>query len=107
MNGYYRQAVKMAETLYNYMVATFAQTPCVVYCVNVDLWHNHVNIGVWVAFGFDSYEDEAQYKRISSGYTFADYTKDSPEDYFYSVIREVDAFASKAIEIQEKYDNDK
>ena len=107
MNGYYRQATKMANTLYDYMVDTFEKTPYVVYCVSVERWHNRVSVDVWVNIGngFAPDEEREQVGCITSGYSFATYTKTKPEDYVDGIKNDANAFFIKAVKFQDKYNN--
>lgn len=87
MNGYYSQATKMANTLYNYMVETFEKTPCVVYCIETARWHNHVTIDVWINVGHGLAPDEVREMvgNVSMGYSFEPWSKNSASDFIQQV----------------------
>ena len=99
MNGYYRQASKMASTLYNYMVDTFENAPCVVYCINVARWHNHVTVDVWVCIGngFASDDIREMVGNVSMNYSFAPWNKESASDFIQQVKDTANAYFIRVI----------
>lgn len=99
MNGYYRQATKMANTLYDYMVETFEKTPCVVYCINVARWHNHVTVDVWVCIGNGFAPDDVREMvgSVSMNYSFAPWNKKIASDFILQVKNETNDFLLKVM----------
>lgn len=99
MNGYYRQASKMANTLYNYMVETFEKTPCVVYCVNVERWHNHVTVDIWICVGNGLATDDVREMigSVSMIFVFAPWRREKTSDFVLQVKNETNAFLRKVI----------
>ena len=99
MNGYYRQASKMANTIYYYMVKTFEKTPCVVYCVETARWHNNVTVDVWinVGNGFASDDVREMVGSVSMSFSFAPWRHESTSDFIQQVKDETNAFFLKVI----------
>lgn len=102
MNGYYSQAMKMAEELYEHMTETFAKTPCVVYCVNVARWHNHVSVETWICIGNGFASDEVRelVGSVSLDYTFAPWRCEKADEFIQQVKAETLAFLRKAKGVQ-------
>ena len=99
VNGYYRQATKMANTLYDYMVETFEIAPCVVYCINVARWHSHVTVDVWVCIGNGFAPDDVREMlgNVSMNYFFAPWNKESASDFIQQVKDETNDYFVKVI----------
>ena len=102
MNGYYRQASKMANTLYNYMVETFEKMPCVVYCVNVARWHRHVSVETWICIGNGFASDEVRelVGYVSLDYSFAPWSYEKADEFIQQVKDNAVAFLRKAKGVQ-------
>lgn len=99
MNGYYRQASKMANTLYNYMVKTFEKMPRVVYCIGTQRWHNNVTVDVWVCIGNGRASDDVREMvgSVSLAYSFAPWNKEIASDFIQQVKDETNDFLRKVI----------
>jgi hypothetical protein len=99
MNGYYRQATKMANILYEHMVDTFENTPCVVYCVGTERWYNHVTVEVWVCIGNGFAPDDVREAvgSVSMSFTFASWRHEKTSDFIQQVKDETNAFLRKVI----------
>jgi hypothetical protein len=102
MNGYYSQATKMAEELYEHMTETFAKTPCVVYCVNVARWHDHVSVDTWICIGLEFASDEVRelVGNVSLDYSFAPWRCEKADEFIKQVKDKADAFLCKAKGVQ-------
>lgn len=109
MNGCYRQAMKMADELYDYMTETFAKTPCVVYCVNVARWHNHVSVETWICIGNGFASDEVRelVGSVSLDYTFAPWRYEKADEFIQQVKAKTLAFLPKAKGVQGMVDKEK
>ena len=109
MKGYYSQATKMADELYEHMTENFAKTPCVVYCVNVERWHNNVKVEVWICIGNGFASDELRelVGSVSLGYTFAPWRNENADKFIQRVKDESDVFLRKAKGVQGIVDKDK
>ena len=99
MNGYYRQATKMANTLYDHMVETFENAPCVVYCVSTERWYNHVVVDVWVCIGNGFAPDDVREAvgSVSLSYSLAPWRHEKADDFIQQVKDETNAFLRKVI----------
>lgn len=109
MNGYYSQAMKMADELYDYMTETFAKTPCVVYCVNVARWHNHVSVETWICIGNGFASDEVRelVGDVSLDYSFAPWRCEKADEFIQQVKDETLVFLRKAKGVQSIVDKEK
>lgn len=99
MNGYYRQATKMANTLYDHLVDTFENTPCIVYCIDTKRWNNHVTVDVWVCIGngFASDDVREMVGSVSMSFAFAPWRHEKASDFIKQVKDETNAFLRKVI----------
>jgi hypothetical protein len=99
MNGYYSQAMKMSDELYEYMTETFAKTPCVVYCVGTEHWHNHVVVDVWVCIGNGFAPDDVREAvgSVSLSYSLAPWRHEKDSDFIQQVKNETNDFLLKVI----------
>lgn len=99
INGYYRQATKMANTLYNYMVETFENTPCVVYCIETERWHNHVTVDIWINVGIGFAPDDVREMvgSVSMSFTFAPWRHESTSDFIQQVKDTANAYLIRVI----------
>lgn len=99
MNGYYRQASKMASTLYNYMVETFEKMPCVVYCIETERWHNHVTVEVWINVGIGFAPDDVREMvgSVSMSFSFAPWRHESASDFIQQVKDTANAYFIRVI----------
>lgn len=99
MNGYYRQASKMANTLYNYMVETFEKTPCVVYCIETARWHNHVTVDVWINVGDGFAPDDVREMvgNVSMSFSFAPWRHESASEFIQQVKDTANAYFIRVI----------
>jgi hypothetical protein len=99
MNGYYSQAMKMSDELYEYMTETFAKTPCVVYCIDTQRWNNHVTVDVWVCIGngFASDDVREMVGSVSMSFAFAPWRREKTSDFIKQVKNETNDFLLKVI----------
>ena len=97
IKGYYRQATKMANTLYDYMVETFENAPCVVYCIEIEKWHNHVTVEAWACIGNGFAPDDVREMvgSVSMNFCFASWRHEKTSDFIKQVKEQTNAFFQK------------
>lgn len=99
LNGYYRQATKMANTLYDYIVDTFEKMPSVVYCIETARWHNRVTVDVWINVGKGFAPDDVQEMvgNVSMSFSFAPWQHESASDFIQQVKDTANAYFIRVI----------
>ena len=109
MKGYYSQASKLASKIYNLFMETFADIPCVVYCVGTERWQDHVNVEVWATIGNGKASDDLRelVGNFTKTFSFASYRSENTADFFARIQNEIQPFARKAKNVQEIVNNDK
>lgn len=88
----YRRANAMANKIYDYIEEHLAGFNTVVYSVEVDRWHDHAGVRVWVSTLLGN---------ISRDFTFAEWRRnDDPKEFIASVKDDVDAYVEKVKSIE-------